>query len=205
MTMNDVIVMVDNGHGRETCGKRSPDGRLKEWAWTRDVARRVVAELRDCGCDARLVTPEDADVSLKTRVARVNAVCKSAGKKQCVLVSLHVNASGGDGKWHDACGWSVYVSKNASDKSKKLARLMTERAMGMGLMGNRSVPKEKYWTWSWTKNDIYLLRETACPAVLTENGFMDNRDEVDFLTSDDGMAEMVLLHVESIIDYIGML
>ena len=29
-------ILIDNGHGRETAGKRSPDGRLLEWAYTRN-------------------------------------------------------------------------------------------------------------------------------------------------------------------------
>lgn len=35
-------ILIDNGHGVETPGKRSPDGRLKEYAYTREIANRVV-------------------------------------------------------------------------------------------------------------------------------------------------------------------
>lgn len=31
-------VLLDNGHGAETPGKRSPDGRLREYAYTREIA-----------------------------------------------------------------------------------------------------------------------------------------------------------------------
>ena len=34
------------------------------------------------------------------------------------------------------------------------------------LMGNRSVPLQKYWTWSWTNKDIYILKNTAPPVFL---------------------------------------
>ena len=33
-------VLVDNGHGENTPGKRSPDGRLREWSYTREIERR---------------------------------------------------------------------------------------------------------------------------------------------------------------------
>ena len=39
-------ILIDNGLGRDTTGKRSPDGRLLEWSYTREIARRVVAELQ---------------------------------------------------------------------------------------------------------------------------------------------------------------
>ena len=198
-------ILIDNGHGSNTAGKCSPDKRLREYAWARDCAKRLVAALKKKGYDAELITPEAWDVKLQTRVSRVNNICKAVGARNCLLVSIHNNAGGGDGKWHDACGWSVFVSKNASENSKKLARMLTVEAMKRELMGNRSVPVQKYWTWSWTKNDIYLLKHTLCPAVLSENLFQDHKGDVDFLLSEDGMREVVDLHADGITKYISSL
>ena len=195
-------ILIDNGHGANTPGKCSPDGRLREYAWSRECAKRLVAALKKKGYDAELITPEASDVKLQTRVSRVNNICKAVGARNCLLVSIHNNASGGDGKWHDACGWSVFVSKNASENSKKLARMLTAEAMKRELMGNRSVPIQKYWTWSWTDKDIYILEKSACPAVLTENMFQDHKGDVDYLLSEEGMTELVDLHVDGITKYI---
>ena len=195
-------ILIDNGHGDNTPGKCSPDGRLREYGWSRECAKRLVAALKKKGYDAELITPEASDVKLQTRVSRVNNICKAVGARNCLLVSIHNNASGGDGKWHDACGWSVFVSKNASENSKKLARMLTAEAMKRELMGNRSVPIQKYWTWSWTDKDIYILEKSACPAVLTENMFQDHKGDVDFLLSEEGMTELVDLHVDGITKYV---
>ena len=195
-------ILIDNGHGYDTKGKCSPDGRLREYAWARKCARKLAEELKGKGYDVELVTPEERDVPLQTRVSRVNKICSAVGAKKVLLVSIHNNASGGDGKWHDACGFSVFVSKNASENSKKLARIFTAEAMRLELLGNRSVPAAKYWTWSWTKNDIYLLKATNCPAVLTENMFQDHKGDVDYLLSYEGLQELVALHVEAITRYI---
>lgn len=195
-------ILIDNGHGANTPGKCSPDGRLREYAWSRECAKRLVAALKKKGYDAELITPEASDVKLQTRVSRVNNICKAVGARNCLLVSIHNNASGSDGKWHDACGWSVFVSKNASENSKKLARMLTVEAMKRELMGNRSVPIQKYWTWSWTDKDIYILEKSACPAVLTENMFQDHKGDVDYLLSEEGMTELVDLHVDGITKYV---
>ena len=32
-------ILIDNGHGVETPGKRSPDGILREYAWNRKTSR----------------------------------------------------------------------------------------------------------------------------------------------------------------------
>ena len=55
-------ILIDNGHGRETAGKRSPDGRLLEWAYNREIARRVVAELQAKHYYASLLVPEGEDI-----------------------------------------------------------------------------------------------------------------------------------------------
>ena len=74
-----MIILIDNGHGAETPGKCSPDGRLREYAWTREIARRVCDKLKSLGYDAGLLVPELNDVSLRERVRRVNSVCAGAG------------------------------------------------------------------------------------------------------------------------------
>ena len=63
-----------------THGKRSPDGQLLEYAYTRDLARQIIKILKSRGYDAELLVPEDNDISLAERVWRVNATCLLIGK-----------------------------------------------------------------------------------------------------------------------------
>ena len=52
-------ILIDNGHGIETPGKRSPDGRLLEYRYTREIAAAVVSGLRQRGLDAIRLVPEE--------------------------------------------------------------------------------------------------------------------------------------------------
>ena len=45
-------ILIDNGHGIETPGKRSPDGRLREYRYTREIAAAVVSGLQQRGLEA---------------------------------------------------------------------------------------------------------------------------------------------------------
>lgn len=193
-------VLIDNGHGDPpiTGGKCSPDKRLKEYYYCREIAQRVSRELSLRDVDALLLTPETTDTPLKERVRKVNAWARKLGSKNVVLVSIHNNAAASDGKWHSASGFSVFISSNASSDSKRLAQIFTKNATEMGLMGNRSVPAEKYWVQS-----LAMTRDTMCPAVLTENLFQDNEQDVEFLMSDEGKRAIVSLHVNSIMEYIN--
>ena len=194
-----MMVIIDNGHGNNTKGKRSPDGRFREYAWTREAAKALKSELNVRGIEAHLLVPEQYDVSLKERVRRVKAICAIKGTANCILVSLHNNAAGKDGKWHNATGWTGWVSlTNASAKSKRLAQLLYVEAIKANLQGNRSVPASKYWCGNYA-----ICRDTPCPAVLTENLFQDNWDEVGYLLSDEGISTLVKLHLNGIINYIA--
>lgn len=194
-------ILIDNGHGYDTAGKCSPDHSLEEWQWTREIAARVVCDLKNKGYDASLLTPEINDVSLKTRVSRVNKQCDIYGSKNVVLVSIHNNAAGADGKWHEAQGWSVFVSENKEGKVSKgsalLSKLFVEEASKIGRKVRRPRPDQYYWVKS-----LAMTRDTYCPAVLTENYFMDSEVDLDFLLSERGKDECVRIHVDAITRYI---
>jgi N-acetylmuramoyl-L-alanine amidase len=192
-----MIVLIDNGHGKETKGKRSPDGKLLEYAWTREVARMLVARLVDNGIEAQLVTPEDEDVKLAMRVARINAICKARGASNVLVISLHNNAATTTGAWGSARGFIPFVSTNAGISSRRLARLLYDAAVAHGLKGNRWMPSQGYQTKS-----LAICRDTKCAAVLTENLFMDNREDCAYLLTAEGKDNIVQAHVEAIQRYI---
>lgn len=203
-------ILIDNGHGFDTKGKCSPDKSLFEWRWAREIAERLYATIHDKGYDCSLVTPEQYDVDLKERVRRINNHCRYYGSGNVVLVSIHVNAARGDGNWDNARGFSVFVSKKASAKSKDLAEIFFRIARSRSMLGNRSIPKPDYldrhfWTWSWTDKDIYILTHSACPAVLTENFYMDNKEDCRYLLSEEGKDECVRLHADAITKYVESL
>lgn len=198
-----MIVLIDNGHGATTPGKCSPDGALREYRWTRQAAAEITAALRAHGIDARRIVDTDADTPLSRRVAIVNRVCDTVGARNVLLVSVHVNASGADGRWHDGHGWSVFVSKRASAASRDFAASMGRRAAASGIPLHGLMHPKMYCTWSWTDADIYLLRHSRCPAVLTENLFMDSHADCARLLSPEGRAALVQLHVQSILDYVA--
>jgi len=195
-------ILIDNGHGVNTPGKRSPDGRLREYRYCRDIAAALCAKLLAAGYDAELIVQEETDVPLNSgkdnRVGRVNKICKLLGASNCLLVSIHCNAAGSKGQWLDARGWSGFVAQNASDRSKYLAGCLADAAAAQGLKVRKPLPTQKYWVKS-----LAMCRETNCPAVLTENLFQDNRQDVEYLLSEKGRAAIVQLHFDGIVNYLN--
>lgn len=203
MEKNKVIVMLDNGHGSNTAGKRSPlfeDGktRLFEYKYCRDIVKKIDEQLRKEGYQTYIVTPETTDTTLGARVRRANDKYASAKKlgKTAFLVSVHNNAAG-SGSWMNAQGWSVFVSPNASKNSKNLGGYLFDAAKELGLKTRQPTQKEKYWT-----ANLYICKNTNCPTVLTENFFMDNKKDCEYLLSEKGINDVVKIHVEGIKNYI---
>lgn len=200
-------ILIDNGHGLMTAGKRSPDGQFREAYYNREIAKRVVADLQDRSYDAELLVPEDDNISLAERVRRVNEICLTyepacpapTGNPNVILVSIHVNAAGDGTKWMNASGWSAYTCKGHTE-SDRLAECLYEAAI-KNFPGRRIRTDFSDGDSDWEEN-FYLLRNTRCPAVLTENFFMDNHSDLEFLQSRAGKQAVADTHVEGIIEYL---
>ena len=204
-----MLILIDNGHGHNTPGKRSPDGKFLEYAYNREIATRIVADLTDRGYNAQLLVPEPEDIPLTERVRRINAHCLSrtvmpgpTGHPHVILISIHVNAAGNGTKWLNATGWSCYTSKGQTT-SDRIAECFYEAA-------KKNFPDRRIRT-DYSDNDpdweenFYILRHSLCPAVLTENFFMDNPQDLEFLQSRAGKQAIVDTHVEAITEYLSSL
>ena len=90
-----MLVAIDNGHGYNTAGKRTPkmpDGRvIREWEFNHPTAKKLEQVLKRCGLKTVLVSDTKNDTSLATRVKRAN------NAKADVFISIHYNAY--QGKW----------------------------------------------------------------------------------------------------------
>lgn len=195
--LEEYIVILDAGHGVNTPGKCSPDKSLLEYAYARDIVKRIAKELNDKGIKNHILVPEQTDVSLRERCNRANQIYKNNNKK-AILISVHCNAAGADGKWHSANGWQVCISKNASSNSKKLANCLFDTAKEENLKMRQPLPNQKYWV-----QNLAICRDTNCPAILTENLFQDNKEDVKFLLSEKGRQTITNLHINGIINYLN--
>ena len=194
-------IILGTAHLKSTPGKCSPDKRLKEYAYSREIVSAVKAILSNMGYNV-FVDIEDADLNvtqqqeLSLRCKIVNELCK---QYDCIYVSIHVTAAS-DGKWHNATGWEIYTTPGKT-KADDLATCIFNAA--------RYNLKDKKLRTDLSDGDpdkeanLYVLKHTNCPAVLTENFFMDTKSDVDYLLSDEGFHEITRLHVEGILSYVN--
>ena len=198
MNKTDYILIVDFGHGtrKYTKGKCAPDESLYEGEWNREVGMMIVEGMKQLGVDCRPLLTCDEDISLQKRCDMVNKIVADNPNKQCRFLSVHINASPVN-DWDDkASGASVYTCVNASKESVKMAQCYYDMVEEFNLKGNRSVPKERYW-----QANYKVLKSTNCPAILTENLFMTNHKEVEFLKSQFGKETIADMHITAFCKY----
>jgi N-acetylmuramoyl-L-alanine amidase len=188
-------VILDAGHGIETPGKRSPiwdDGsQLFEYEFNRHIVQMVHDELKRYNIDSIILINDEHDMPLYERAERINLIYKNENKN-AFLVSVHANAGGGT-------GWEIFTTPGQTE-SDIVASYIFNAA-------HKILPEIKFRR-DYSDGDadkeaqFYILRKTHCPAVLTENMFMDTEDDCKFIMSLEGRKKIALLHVNGIIDYI---
>lgn len=215
-----IVELYDNGHGINTPGKCAPDKSLREYKKARDLVMDIVARRRAMGYDARILVPEEKDISLGERCRRVNEICKQYGTSNVLLVSVHCNAAGADGKWKSAGGWCAYTSPGQT-KADILATHLYNAAQTALADYIKDFPirksngdydsKQRPIRTDYSDGDpdyearFYILMHTRCPAVLTESMFQDNKADCDFLLSPEGHKAIVDLHINGVESYIKSL
>lgn len=176
-----MVVLLDAGHGKDTPGKRSPDGAFREWEFNRDIVKRVRERLESLGVINFPVVYGDEDVSLAERASRVNEMCERIAADRCILLSIHANAAGNGSRWMNASGWECYTTKGdtASDRIAECLYEAFEESFP-----EKKMRRDRSDGDSDKESSFFILKKTACPAVLLENFFYDNREECAWLMDD---------------------
>ena len=174
--------LLDAGHGGldpqgnyVTPGKRSPvfDG---EQIFEGVINRQIVSQLHDWLLTAEIahcvLSPGYKDKPLRDRTDDANNIFSK--NKEAVLVSVHCNAGRGT-------GIEVFTSPGQTESDAIATKFIEEAKM--------VVPDVEFRE-DWSDNDpdkeakFWVLTQTSCPAILTENLFMDTRKDFDFLNSE---------------------
>jgi N-acetylmuramoyl-L-alanine amidase len=193
-----VCIVLGTAHGYDVAGKQSPDGTLKEYKWSREMCNKVLKRLQDDGYRCVIDYTGENEIGLGNRCQIVNNYCNFFGKQNTLYFSIHCNAAGADNKWHSARGWESHIARNASEKSKKIANILWDEFEKTDIKLRRPTKTQNYWC-----NDFYVLKHTACPAVLVETLFQDSKDDVKYLLSKEGQKVICDCYVNAIEKYVN--
>ncbi len=195
-------VVLDAGHGNNTSGKRSPvwnDGsRLFEWEFNRDIVQRIANLLSQHSIPHHILTPEKYDIPLSYRCQRANALW--AQDKSSYLISIHANAGGGS-------GWECYTSPGYTQSDEFAKEFYHQAAYAFQdvcpirtIQGVTKLDDLLAMSDPDKEANFYILTKTQCPAILTENLFMDTYADCKVIMSNEGRDLIAKLHVDAILN-----
>lgn len=191
---SDYLIALDDGHGIGTAGKRTPyiqslGRQIRENEFNEKVTFFLKVELERCGFRTILTAPTDEDTPLKSRTELANSMRANA------LVSNHFNAFDGkfDGAGKDAEGHSLHIYFN-DVQDRRLAESIAKYLK----QGTRQVYR------GIIEQNLHMTREFNGPAVLVENGFMDNEREALLMINEEFQRESAREQARGICDFFSV-
>ena len=182
-----MIYVLDCGHAMTTKGKRSPDSKLMEYAYNREIGRRVGDVLDKLGIEYHYTYNLDIedDLPLSKRAEVANAYARGAGAGNVLLISIHSNAAGNGSSWTNAQGWSVYTTVGKT-RSDDYAEIFWEEAKKVcDKVGRKTRSDMSDGDHDWEAN-FTVIYKTICPSILIEEFFYDNKTEMEWMLSEEG-------------------
>lgn len=164
----DYTIVVDAGHGGQDSGARGRHSEEKDI--NLKISKKLDKIIKKNSKDIKVVMTRRKDeyVSLKDRAGFANFI------NARLFISIHSNASEQNPK---AYGTEVYVHRQSSANSERLARIIADKLRTHARRNDKGVKKANF----------QVLRESTMPCVLVEVGFISNREEEDFISSKNGI------------------
>ena len=181
------VIALDAGHGLNTAGKQTPDG-IKEWTLNDGVRDRAAAKLLPYNVDLIFTDNNEGNVdeSLASRLSMYTKAGVDA------FVSIHHNAL--SATWSNATGVETYTDKNPTAADKKLAECVHKRLVANTGLKDRGIKQA----------DFYVINQDRIPAILTEGGFMDGKNDYKYITSAAGQEAYAKAIAEGLIEFLGL-
>lgn len=186
-----LTIILDAAHGEDVSGKCSPDGKLKEYKWSRNMINLIIPRLRAIGYKVLQTNETDKEIGL---TKRKNIASEMPGDNK-ILLSIHNNAAGSDGKWHDATGFEFWTCKGQT-KSDVFAECMCtcfKKAFPDIKMRVDETDGD-----SDKESNFTVLMGSGYSGVLAECLFQDSKKDVEKLLSCDWVEECANAFINSI-------
>jgi len=195
-------LIFDPAHGKNVVGKQSPDGKFKEYIWSRQMIRRIIKSFGTMALPFAIESPFLGTIDepgLRRRWARYNFIDKMYDNT--LVLSLHTDAF--KGQWWDGTGFSFFTSRE-NNQSDKLAEILAT-AIHQDMPEER-IRKRTPYDVSKDKNFTVIAgypnkqKPATYHAILIENGFMDSTEDIIKLTDDKWNKRLADAYVIGILE-----
>jgi N-acetylmuramoyl-L-alanine amidase len=170
-------IVIDAGHGGHDFGANHDE------FFEKDLANTISKKIQELNVDKNIkilfTRDEDKFIELAARTNYINSI------KPDLVLSLHVNKN----KNVNTNGFEIFISDKsvAYEKSNELAqKLVLDFEKNIPLK-NRGIKTAPFW----------ILKNSEVPAMTIEMGFLSNKNDREYITSEDGQNQIA----QTILDF----
>lgn len=198
------LVILDDGHGNNTKGKRTPffenNEIMIENDFNKEVVKLIFERLEKIeNVDVAFTSPEKYDVPLSVRIRRANVAWKDhqnyfgITSSKCILISVHANAYGTGESFNSAKGVETYCCSSPPEE-KILANTVHKHLRRGTTQVDRGV-----------KETCFAILKGNMTSTLVECAFMTNMDEARLLMEEKFRNECADEITAGILEYFGII
>lgn len=173
-----LLIILDPAHGIDVPGKRSPDGRHREYKWSRERCEQIAILLRAHNYTVVFTNESDIEIGLSKRKSVANEYAKQYPDLVSLLISPHNNAAGNGAEWLKASGIEVFTSIGRTTSDIFADYMLTQLKKWFPDAKHRYY-KDEYLERDKEANFTVLMGNYS--AMLIEFLFQDNKEDVALL------------------------
>lgn len=159
-------------------------GKFYEGVFNRVIADGLCKKLKEAGIVYKKLYNPVLDMTLQYKRDKVNH--HHTNVQKCILIDLHSNAFDGNAR-----GFRVYTSKGQTISDKIATNLWHEVQQFSNKYGFKMGTQSYLDMDNDYEEQLYMLRMTACPAILPECLFFDNYDDAKILMREDFQQDYI--------------
>lgn len=179
---NEINIVIDAGHGGHDTGALTTG--VTEKDITNAICNKIKALNTNANIKLHFTRNDDSFVSLQERVDFINAINPD------LVLSLHVNNN--NSLKNDAYGFEIFIPQNPKNDQAKSLALNLETIFTESLpLKNRGINTAPF----------FLLKKSEAPTMILEMGFLSNKNDKEYITSEEGqnqIAETILKFISSV-------
>ena len=176
--LSGITIALDVGHGGHDCGSKGVDKKVTEAERNLYLANLLRQELESMGATVVMNRTGDTLISADTRIRWLKELAPD------LCIALHHNGS--SASYVHGCGtyhYNAYSSPAAKAIHNQLSRSGIYRKTNLD--------------WHY----YYLARQSACPVVLIENGYITNPEDFAAITDHDANVQKAQAIARGVADY----
>jgi N-acetylmuramoyl-L-alanine amidase len=174
------VIVIDAGHGGQDFGATNEEWNEKNL--TSLIAKKIKEMHSDSNVEIHYTRTDDEFIALNDRTNLINNL------KPDLVISLHIN----NNKNTTSSGFEIFISDKPDflDKTKEFAEKLSTKLSKTQLRdrGLKFAP-------------FFILKNSLCPSMVVELGFISNENDRKFITSEKGQIEIA----KHIVDFISEL